>query len=617
MLLMIEFSEKFVLPEMILTLSNKGQNRDDAFLDNPDGKFIIEACGKILHFEYKNINPKPVVFENNNFFSVCIGSPILNDSIAGNEVFSTLLNEQGKPIDDKITLLNGEFVIISFSKSDASFFVINDRFTAYPFFYNFNEQTNSFLASLYFSSLWKFLKKSNLLKIDKNAFFEFFWLQRLLGTKTYDTNTSFLQDASVLVLQNSKLDVRQYWTRDYSKSSKSLSKHAQMMAEMTRQSVIRKTSDNSRYGIFLSGGMDSRTVLCAFDSVLPICFTSTISENREFRKAREIAGAKGAEHIGLRLHSKHFGKIFRHSTEVIGGMYNYDHGLFYGFNDAVRGKADVCFHGHGFDYMFQGMYIPKNNIKIAGRYLYANFMKPLPDDLISFFINNVSYRIKRADIWKYITSDMKSSLKDFQHTSIQEILDRGKKLTDNPNDLWEYLTFHHLSRHYSFPNHASIATFAEQRTVSFDNDLFDLYLSLPASHRVNGKIEKKCLKILNPEIASIWSANTNLPVTASCWTQTLYQLAGFVKRRFIPEEEKPEWMERTWPERHDAIRSDDILKQEVRALCSDNSCLNSLGFLDMKKLENDIIPWLDGKNVDGVSGDLVQTLITMYTFLKL
>jgi hypothetical protein len=297
-------------------------------------------------------------------------------------------------------------------------------------------------------------------------------------------------------------------------------------------------------------------------------------------------------------------------------MYNYDHGLFYGFNKVVQEHADVCFHGHGFDYMFQGMYIPGEDVVIGGRHLYLRFMKKLPDDLVSYFIGNASYRIKHADVWSVVHESRRSSLKEFQAESIREILNNGKKLTDNPIDLWEYLTFHHISRHYSYPNHASIATFAEQRTVSFDNELFDLYLSLPANHRFNGKIEKACLKILNPEIARIWSANTNLPVTASCWTQTAYQIASFIKHRFVPEEQKPEWQERTWPSRDDAIRSQKLLKDAVISLSS-SGILEQLDFLDMDRIRKDIPKWIEGENIPGFSGDLVQTLLTMGTFLEL
>lgn len=68
------------------------------------------------------------------------------------------------------------------------------------------------------------------------------------------------------------------------------------MAELMKESVRQKTSDGKRYGHFLSGGMDSRSVLAAFDSP-PVCFT-TIADNREQRVA--IIG-QGAEHVFLQL----------------------------------------------------------------------------------------------------------------------------------------------------------------------------------------------------------------------------------------------------------------------------------------------------------------------------
>jgi hypothetical protein len=157
----------------------------------------------------------------------------------------------------------------------------------------------------------------------------------------------------------------------------------------------------------------------------------------------------------------------------------------------------------------------------------------------------------------------------------------------------------------------------EQRTVSFINELFDLYLSLPAEQRFNGKIEKKCLKILDKKLAGIWSANTNLPVTASCWTQTLYQLAGFVKRRIFPEKQDPdkEWAERTWPSREYALRNQPLLQKAVKELL-DSNVLEILEFLDIDRIRSEFTSWMDGKNINGISGDLVQTVLTMGTFLR-
>lgn len=608
----IKFKPDFILPRLIFTLTPR--DASEFVKAELSQKVVAESADYNLEMAYSSVKPEPVIAEDEKFVTVLIGAPIIGECIEPSSAIREFFS--GKDIDlNKIKDLNGEFLVFRFDKKTSELSVINDRFTSFPLFYYYNQNNGSFYASIYFSDLWEFLKKNNCLEIDQNAFFEFYWLQRLLGTKTYAKNAFFLEDASLLKLKDKNISITRYWQRDYAKSQKSLSVHAQMMCDLVRQSVRRKASDDKRFGHFLSGGMDSRSVFAAFEDKLPVCFTATFGENRELKTAAKIAAAKGATHIPLELAEQHLGQIFRHSTKVIGGMYNFDHGLFYGFNQAVQENADVCFHGHGFDYMFQGMYIPKRNVKVAGRQLYVNFARELPEDLVSYFIDNVSYRIKRADIWAYVNPEKEKELREFQRASVDAVLNDGKKLTENKNDLWEYLTFHHISRHYSYPNHASIATFAEQRTVSFDNELFDLYLSLPMKHRINGKIEKACLKRLNPEIAKIWSANTNLPVTASCWTQTVYQLAGFIKRRFIPEEQKPEWQERTWPERGDALRQDELLKKAVKDLCSSDT-LQKFNFLNTKKIKDEIPRFLDGEDVPGISGDLVQTLLTMGTFIE-
>ena len=77
--------------------------------------------------------------------------------------------------------------------------------------------------------------------------------------------------------------------------------------------------------------------------------------------------------------------------------------------------------------------------------------------------------------------------------SVQEIVTTGESFCNTHYDLWEYMTIHALSRHHTHPNLTSMATNAEQRTVTFDNDIFDFYLSLPVKYRLGAKIARKTL----------------------------------------------------------------------------------------------------------------------------
>lgn len=607
-----KFKDVFSIPQMLFSFSRKGAEHTGG-----SGLSVFKTFSGNYEFKlaHSGVHPEPCCFENAKSACVIMGYPIYGDKIKPCDFIISNIMPENKIDMDFIRALDGEFLIFHLNKADGKLSIINDRFTSIPLYYFHDKAADSFYATPYFSVIWDFLGKNNKLDFNNEAFFEFLWFQRLFGSKTYSRNTFFMQDASVLELKSGSLSLERYWQRNYEKSKLPLVEHSYRMSQLMKKSVRLKAGDNKRYAHFLSGGMDSRSVLAAFDDNLPVCFTATVSENRELRTAREIAQTKGAIHIFLELDPEHYAKILSPSVRVSGGMYNYDHGLFYGYNDIVKSMADVSFHGHGFDYMFQGMYIPAKSHVFAGRTLYLRKMLEIPDDIITFFIKNASYRIKNANVWDFILPEKRKALEEFQRESLREILMSGEKYTDNPNDLWEYMTFHHLSRHYSYPNHASIATFVEQRTISFMNGLFDLYLSLPVEHRFNGRIEKQCLKLLDLRLAEIWSANTNLPVTASSLKQTVYQLAGALKRRIFPEARKPAWAERTWPTRDYALRNQQGLKDAVLELCK-SDILEKPGFLDMEKVRKLFPRWIEGENIIGVSGDLVQTVLTMGTFLK-
>lgn len=605
-----EFKPVFSIPSFLLSLSDKRKD----IKGTKNINFSVETEKLKLSLTFSDVNPPPLIKEIGDKCIILLGSPVIGDRIDREKAVKTVSEDTNLP--ERLSKeINGEFLFIIFNRANGGLKIINDRFTSIPFYYCHNKVSGEFHATPYFTSVWQ-IRKTLGLKINQEALCEFLFFQRLLGTKTFLHDVLFLPDASILDVEGKELSLERYWQRNYQKNNASLEENAYRLAELVERSVRNKTSDGKRYGHFLSGGMDSRSVLAAFEKNFPTCFTATISENRELRTAREIAHTKGAKHIFLKLHPEHYSQILEPSVKIIGGMYNYDHGIFLGFSEVVKQNADVCFHGHGFDYMFQGMYIPGKPVVLGGRTLYYKTLLELPDDLVSFFISNVSYRIKQADIWSFIRTERRPGLQSFQRESISTVLSEGKNLTDSSNDLWEYLTFHHLSRHYSYPNHATIATLAEQRVISFDNDIFDLYLSLPVEQRFTGRIEKRCLEVLDPRLAEIWSANTNLPVTASAFTQTVYQLAGAVKRKIFPKDDKPEWMERTWPSREHALRNQPGLKNAVIDLCKSDT-LEEAGFLDVQKIRGEFPRWLNGENIPGISGDLVQTMLTLGTFLKI
>ena len=83
-------------------------------------------------------------------------------------------------------------------------------------------------------------------------------------------------------------------------------------------------------------------------------------------------------------------------------MYTIDNALFFGIEKEVAPKVDVLLHGHGIDYMFQGMYVPSNTIELFGRPTFFKSKKHLTGNLADYFLENIGYRLKYLDLWEYL-----------------------------------------------------------------------------------------------------------------------------------------------------------------------------------------------------------------------
>ena len=294
--------------------------------------------------------------------------------------------------------------------------------------------------------------------------------------------------------------------------------------------------------------------------------------------------------------------------------------IFMGYRNYIRNKVDVLFHGHGFDYMFQGMYLPNSHLKIFGQDFPYKSLKAVPKDIVSYFIENAPYRVKYPYLDTYIEESQRKSLHNHLKKSINKLVDFIKGKTTNRYNQLEYITFHALTRHYSFSDHAGIHTNAEQRAIAFDNDIFDLFFQFPIKYRFDRAVIIKALKYLDERFFTIPHANTNLPLG-----NTFYQTICLLKIKFlkaikiIPREKLSKGhLQRTWPTHEWIIRNEKYANDLAKGIGPDSS-LSSLDFLDLIKLQEDIEKWLNNPKNYPYSkemGDFIWSLITLDIFLQ-
>ena len=139
---------------------------------------------------------------------------------------------------------------------------------------------------------------------------------------------------------------------------------------------------------------------------------------------------------------------------------------------------------------------------------------------------------------------------------------------------------------------------------------------MPVEQRFNGKVFKKALASMSPELMQIRSANTNLKASYTpVQTTAIFYINRLLKKlcgkALVPE--YPSRQDRSWPDRDSLFRENDNFYAIACGL-SKSERLEGLGIFDAEFVNHCI-----NKHVAFESnyGALIATLITMDTFLSL
>jgi len=278
---------------------------------------------------------------------------------------------------------------------------------------------------------------------------------------------------------------------------------AEELAEAIKNAVRKRTLPLfGKCGIFLSGGLDSRTLLCAADNKSNIvAFTFFDKENYEYRIARRIAEEVGVEFFPLKRDFEHYGNFAEQSIQLGCGMGDCFNNHFLGFRDILkqRGVGNII-TGFYFDYFFKGLALDRAMVPYAG----------------------TKYRIEKEGEFKFEHYKPHFRFETEVSRHVEERLDESF-----PHDLRNPYTPDKrliiMSRRlfplcYE-PDHAE--TVVSQKAFPWylpivDNDILRMYLRIHPNQRLNAALYTKAVKIVvGNKIASIPDTNTRSRVGAT------------------------------------------------------------------------------------------------------
>lgn len=537
--------------------------------------------------------------------AVVIGSPVFGgcvDRAAAAQALAAAENPSAF-----IFGLKGEYLALLFDPASAALTVFADRYGSYPAYYAQNK--DGVYVSYHYLDLARHIKHWPGFSLRPEKAYEFFTLQRLMGAETHDTLSHILPPAGMLTVRpGHEAAVARYRQVDYTRREGGTL--SDRVTEFTaRFSAAMKTLSAPRTGIYLSGGHDSRFVAMTAAPGAN-CYTLGFSDNYEVGCARRIAAVCGHVHHYTPLSDDYFEKTLDEAAYLSGGMYATDHALFLG--EAAADAPPVYLHGHGLDFMFQGMYLHAVPVRLMGRETYIRRMTPFPSDMTRHFIDTVSFRMK-FDAASFYT-DHAGSYADALYGTVREVYEAGARLTDDLSARWEYLIFHHPARHYTFTNVLSKRTRGEVRTPSLDHDVYDFYLSLPDRFRIHTDVLRGAMRRVNPVAAMIPAGNHALPAALGPYAKTAWRAGRKALRHLTgsPRFAVPGAADRTWPDRNDYFRAHPAYLAAAREALNNPGFKDFLSFIDWRVLSargDEILSAPYG-------GGFWVSLLTYYRFYK-
>lgn len=157
---------------------------------------------------------------------------------------------------------------------------------------------------------------------------------------------------------------------DFSFSTElSLVEHAERLVAAIRAATVRCSQRAlGRTAIALSGGLDSRTLLCHLEPDETVALCAFDEENSEFRIAGRIAREAGIELVPLRRDFDHYGSHSEMAVRMSGGMGDIGSNHFLGFRRrlAELGVGNLI-TGCYFDYLFKALALDSDLSRLLRR----------------------------------------------------------------------------------------------------------------------------------------------------------------------------------------------------------------------------------------------------------
>ncbi len=405
--------------------------------------------------------------------------------------------EYGK---DFIKTLNGNFVLLIYDFKNRKAIIANDRFGLRVHYYAMNN------GKLLFASEAKAILQDEIFKKELNdeAVAEFFAFGEFWGDKTFFKGIKVLTPASILTYDGNNVSIEKYWELKYEPDyNKSEDEFVDELVRTFENAVKIRTEDDLRYGISLSGGLDSRTVLAGIPPERRkdiFAFTFGPEYCDEVKIGKKIAEkARIKEHMVFEISPENIMDNAEQEVWLTDGRDHIGVSFALPIYESVKDKIDVVFIGYLMDTGLSSSILTKKILNAEN-----------DENLCNLLYNNV-LRISEEELCKLFTNEYYNRIKTFPLSSFMKAFTKIKE--SHPGN---------KSNSFRIQNHTAwttvgtvlIRSFVEDSCPGSDNGFINVIRTIPPELRSNHRIYRKFLMKLSPELARIPNNHTLVGVDA-------------------------------------------------------------------------------------------------------
>ncbi len=414
--------------------------------------------------------------------------------------------------------LNGSFIIAIFDVRKKKLLLATDRFGLRPLYYSVNSD------KLVFGSEIKAIlqDKSVPRDLDKASIIDFFHYGEILGNGTFFESVKILPPAAIAAFHKGEFSLSSYWKLQYSPDrSRSEDDIVRDLVKSFSHAVRRRMKEDLRYGISLSGGLDSRAILAAMkkEGLLrdTLAFTHSIPRSNELRIAKEVARVAGVQHEEVLLDADDLLCFAEEAVYRTDGMANILHCYISDCFDRIREKVDVSFHGFAGDLLLGGSYLDDGILAERNE---RDLLKAIQKK-ITVFSPEMLQNLLKSDF-------LESHKIDFDESLRRALTEIDELEVGNRSD--SFFLQNHVRR-FTRLGGVLYRSKCEEATPTYDNDFFDVVLSIPPEMRKGHRIFLEFLKALSPELAREKYVKFMVPADSSFFAWRVGARVLSIKRR--------------------------------------------------------------------------------------